>query len=92
MVIIGWIVVGLLAGALAKLIIPGKQGGGWVSTLLLGLIGAFVGGLLFGLVGGKGIGAVFGEPWSWGSFFIAVVGAIAFSFLWGLITKNRKTA
>ncbi|RAE31800.1 GlsB/YeaQ/YmgE family stress response membrane protein [Burkholderia multivorans] len=94
MVVIGWIIVGLLAGALAKLILPGKQAGGWISTIILGVIGAFVGGLLFGLFGGKGIGAVFSDPWSWGSFFIAVIGAILFAFVWGLITKNRgaKTA
>ena len=89
MVVIGWIIVGLLAGALAKIILPGKQGGGWISTMLLGLIGAFAGGLLFGLFGRKGIGAVFSDPWSWGSFFIAVIGAVVFSFVWGLLTKNK---
>ncbi|SIG59528.1 Uncharacterised protein [Mycobacteroides abscessus subsp. abscessus] len=37
---------------------------------------------------------MFSDPWSWGSFFIAVIGAIVFAFVWGLITKNRgaKTA
>jgi len=89
MVVIGWIIVGLVAGALAKLILPGRQGGGWIATLLLGVIGAFVGGLLFGLIGGKGIGAVFADPWSWGSLAIAVIGALVFSFVWGLITKDR---
>lgn len=89
MVVIGWIIVGALAGALARLIIPGKQGGGFFSAIILGLIGAFVGGLLFGLFGGKGIGAVFSDPWSWGSFFIAVIGALVFSFVWSLLTKNR---
>ncbi|MFC0673118.1 GlsB/YeaQ/YmgE family stress response membrane protein [Brachybacterium hainanense] len=89
MVIIGWIVVGLIAGALAKLILPGKQGGGWLATIILGVIGAFVGGLLFGLLGGKGMGAVLSDPWSWGSLAIAVIGALVFSFVWGLITKDR---
>lgn len=92
MVVIGWIIVGLLAGALAKLILPGRQGGGFLGTMLLGLIGAFVGGLLFGLFGGKGVGAVFSDPWSWGSFGVAVVGAIVFAFVWGLFTKDRGAA
>lgn len=89
MVIIGWIIVGLLAGALAKLVLPGKQGGGWGSTLLLGLVGAFVGGFLFGIFGGKGISAVFHDPWSWGSFVIAVIGALVFSFVWGALRTGK---
>ena len=43
---IGWIVLGLIAGAIAKAIMPGKQGGGFLVTLLLGVIGAVVGGWL----------------------------------------------
>lgn len=89
MVVIGWIIVGLIAGALARLILPGNQAGGWISAILLGIVGAFVGGLLFGLFGGKGVGAVFADPWSWGSLFIAVIGALVFAFVWGLITKGR---
>jgi uncharacterized membrane protein YeaQ/YmgE (transglycosylase-associated protein family) len=45
--VIAWVVLGLLAGAIAKAIVPGDQGGGWLSTLVLGVIGAFVGGSLF---------------------------------------------
>ena len=41
---IGWIVLGLIAGAIAKAIKPGEQGGGWIATLLLGVVGAIVGG------------------------------------------------
>ncbi|MEG0586267.1 MAG: GlsB/YeaQ/YmgE family stress response membrane protein, partial [Christensenellaceae bacterium] len=39
---ITWIIFGLLAGAIAKLIMPGKQGGGWLITIILGIVGAFV--------------------------------------------------
>ncbi|OYX53353.1 MAG: hypothetical protein B7Y93_07760 [Micrococcales bacterium 32-70-13] len=38
--IIGWIILGLIAGAIAKAILPGNQGGGWVITLVLGVVGA----------------------------------------------------
>tara|TARA_R110002110_G_scaffold205066_7_gene417313 strand:- start:471321 stop:471572 length:252 start_codon:yes stop_codon:yes gene_type:complete len=44
--ILSWIVLGLIAGALAKLIMPGRDGGGWVVTILLGVAGSFVGGFL----------------------------------------------
>ena len=42
--IIAWIVLGLIAGAIAKAITPGEQGGGWFATLILGVVGAMLGG------------------------------------------------
>jgi uncharacterized membrane protein YeaQ/YmgE (transglycosylase-associated protein family) len=44
--IIAWVILGLLAGAIAKAIYPGRQGGGLVSTMLLGVVGAFLDGAL----------------------------------------------
>jgi uncharacterized membrane protein YeaQ/YmgE (transglycosylase-associated protein family) len=44
--IIAWIILGLLAGAIAKAIVPGYQGGNWLVTMVLGIIGAFIGGTL----------------------------------------------
>ena len=49
--ILSWIVLGLLAGALAKLLMPGKDAGGWLMTMLLGIAGAFVGGYLGSFLG-----------------------------------------
>lgn len=43
---IGWIIIGLLAGLLARLIIPGQQAMGWIMTLVLGLVGSLIGGFL----------------------------------------------
>ncbi|MBC7823192.1 MAG: GlsB/YeaQ/YmgE family stress response membrane protein, partial [Candidatus Parcubacteria bacterium] len=48
--IIAWVVLGLIAGAIAKAIYPGDQGGGILGTIVLGIIGAFVGGSLFSLL------------------------------------------
>ncbi|MEO1378289.1 MAG: GlsB/YeaQ/YmgE family stress response membrane protein, partial [Cyanobacteria bacterium J06635_10] len=45
--IIAWALLGLIAGAIAKAIYPGHQGGGIIATMLLGIVGAFVGGSLF---------------------------------------------
>jgi uncharacterized membrane protein YeaQ/YmgE (transglycosylase-associated protein family) len=47
--ILSWIVVGLIAGVLAKMIMPGKDPGGWIVTILIGIVGAIVGGFLVGL-------------------------------------------
>ncbi|MFC0674927.1 GlsB/YeaQ/YmgE family stress response membrane protein [Brachybacterium hainanense] len=91
MVVIGWIIVGLLAGALAKLVIPGKQGGGWIATAALGVVGAFIGGLLFGIFGTTGVGSVLSDPWSWGSLVTAVLGAVVLSFAWGLLTSDEES-
>jgi uncharacterized membrane protein YeaQ/YmgE (transglycosylase-associated protein family) len=49
--IIGWIIIGLIAGALAKLIMPGDDPGGIIITILIGIAGAIVGGYLAGLIG-----------------------------------------
>ncbi|HET7270276.1 MAG TPA: GlsB/YeaQ/YmgE family stress response membrane protein [Rubrobacter sp.] len=49
--IIGWIIIGLIAGALAKLIMPGDDPGGIIVTILIGIAGAIIGGFLAGLIG-----------------------------------------
>ena len=53
--ILAWIVVGLIAGALAKLIMPGDDPGGIIVTILIGIVGAFVGGFVVNLLGGAGV-------------------------------------
>lgn len=66
-----WILLGLVAGAIAKWIHPGPDPGGWIVTILIGIVGAFVGGLVFNLVG---LGSVSGfNLWS---ILVAVVGAV----------------
>ncbi len=69
--ILSWIVFGLIAGVLAKWIMPGNDPGGIIVTILLGIVGAFVGGFIGSLLG---LGSVSGFDIR--SFFIAVVGAI----------------
>lgn len=68
--ILSWIILGLLAGVLAKWLMPGKDSGGFIITTLLGIAGAFVGGYLGNLIG---FGSVNGL--SLGSIITATVGA-----------------
>ena len=89
--IIGWVVLGLIAGAIAKAIYPGSQGGGLLATMVLGIVGAFIGGTLYTLVTtGKFViassGAVTGALIP--SLIFAVLGSMVAIFLWGLITRN----
>ena len=49
--ILGWIIFGLIVGALAKFVMPGKDPGGWIITTLLGIVGAVVGGFLGRMLG-----------------------------------------
>jgi uncharacterized membrane protein YeaQ/YmgE (transglycosylase-associated protein family) len=80
--IFSWILLGLLAGVLAKYIMPGKDGGGFVMTTLLGIAGAFIGGWIGSLVG---LGTV-GE-FSLGSLLTAVVGALVLLFAYRTFKK-----
>jgi uncharacterized membrane protein YeaQ/YmgE (transglycosylase-associated protein family) len=80
--ILVWIVLGLVAGILAKFIMPGEQGGG---LILLGIVGALVGGFLGTSV--FGFGEVSGFDLR--SIGIAVVGALAVLFLYGLVARGR---
>ena len=77
-----WILFGLIAGALAKLIMPGRQGGGFILTVLLGVIGALVGGWM-GTV--MGFGTLSGFDLR--SLGIAIAGALVVLFLFGMARR-----
>ncbi|MDM9383146.1 MULTISPECIES: GlsB/YeaQ/YmgE family stress response membrane protein [unclassified Chlorogloeopsis] len=79
--ILAWIVLGLLAGAIAKAIYPGSQGGGILSTLVLGIIGAFIGGTLVTLLQ-TGTFAITSATLSIPGLVVAVLGAIIAIFLY----------
>jgi uncharacterized membrane protein YeaQ/YmgE (transglycosylase-associated protein family) len=79
--IIAWIVLGLLAGAIAKLIYPGRQGGGILSTMVLGIVGAFIGGTLMTLID-TGTLQITATALSLPGVFVAVLGSLIAIWLW----------
>jgi uncharacterized membrane protein YeaQ/YmgE (transglycosylase-associated protein family) len=85
--IIAWIILGLLAGAIAKLLYPGHQGGGILATILLGIIGAFVGGSVYALLT-TGSLQLTAAGLSIPGLVVAVIGAMIAIFLWGLMTRR----
>ena len=81
--ILSWILLGLVAGAIAKAIHPGPDSGGWVITILLGIAGAFVGGLIGSLIGW---GAV--DSFSIKNLILAVGGSILLLWLYRMMKKR----
>ena len=86
--LLGWIILGLLAGAIAKAILPGRQGGGWLVTLLLGGVGALLGGWIGSAIFGIGLESFFSiQTW-----IVAILGSIVVLLIFGLITRNSRRA
>lgn len=82
--ILSWIVLGLIAGALAKFIVPGKDPGGILVTILIGIAGGFVGGFLGTFVG---LGTI--KSLDLGGILIATAGAILLLIVYRLVRKKR---
>ena len=81
--ILAWIIFGLIAGALAKFIMPGNQNMGWLWTIILGIVGAFVGGWVGSFLGWGTV-----DSFDFRSMLLAVGGALIVLWLYGLATKR----
>ena len=86
MSIVAWIVLGLLAGVIAKAIIPGAERVGAVLTTVLGIAGALLGGFLAAALG---LGDPIDEFFDLSTWLAAIVGALILLYLWNLIHKRR---
>ncbi len=86
MSIIGWIVLGLLAGVIAKAIMPGAGRAGIVVTTLLGITGALLGGFLATALG---LGDPIDEFFDLSTWVAAIVGALIILFVWNAIHERR---
>ena len=80
--ILGWIVLGLAAGVIAKALHRGSEPGGILGTLAVGVLGAVVGGLIASAVGVGGIGSFF----SLGTWLIAIGGALLLLIIYSSLT------
>lgn len=81
MEIISWIIFGLVAGAVAKFLLPGNDPGGFIGTIVIGIIGAFVGGLIANMIGFGTVSPGFNLI----SFIFAVGGAIILLLVYRLV-------
>lgn len=86
MSIFAWIVVGLIAGWLAKMVVPGREPGGFLATTAIGVVGAIVGGWIWNAflnkAGATGLNA--------GSIFVAFVGAMVVLVLYHVVTGRTR--
>ena len=83
--ILTWIILGAVAGAVGKLIMPGDDPGGFIITILLGIAGALVGGFIASALGFGGV-----TGFNLGSIVIAILGAVLLLFIYRLVVGRRS--
>lgn len=83
--ILGWIVLGLVAGAIAKLIMPGNDPGGLIVTILLGIIGAVIGGFIGKAIFGRGLETF----WNLQTWVAAIIGSLILLIIYRLAVGRR---
>jgi uncharacterized membrane protein YeaQ/YmgE (transglycosylase-associated protein family) len=85
--IIGWIILGLLAGLIAKAILPGDDPGGLIVTTIVGILGALGGGFIAQAIG-------FGDPidefFDFSTWLAAIIGAIVLLLIWRAVSGQRR--
>jgi uncharacterized membrane protein YeaQ/YmgE (transglycosylase-associated protein family) len=84
MSILGWILFGLIVGALAKFVMPGRDPGGIIVTMLLGIAGAVIGGFI-----GRAMG--FYGPGESAGWIMSFLGAVVLLFIYRLVVGRRRT-
>ena len=82
---IGWLIVGLIAGALARLIMPGRDPMGIIATILLGIVGSVIGGLVSWAIWGSNNGRF--QP---AGLLLSILGAIIVLWIWRMM-RSRST-
>ena len=83
--LISWIVFGLIAGAVAKFLMPGRDPGGCIITMIIGVVGAVLGGFIATTLGFGGIGG-----FDFRSLCIAILGALLLLLLWRMISGRGR--
>jgi uncharacterized membrane protein YeaQ/YmgE (transglycosylase-associated protein family) len=81
-----FLLLGLIAGAIAKAILPGRQGGGWLATLVLGVVGALLG----GFIGSALFGADLNEFFSIETWLLAIGGSLIVLLIYGAVTGRKR--
>ena len=81
--VVGWIIFGLIVGAIARFLMPGKQNMGWLMTIILGIVGSFAGGALSTVLFAPAEGFV--QPSGW---IMSIIGALIVLFIYSRVGKG----
>ena len=84
--IISWLILGLIAGAIARAILPGKGPGGWIVTIIIGVLGAMLGGWIASAIFDVSVNDRFFDLGTW---LFAIGGGLIVSIIWRAVTRNR---
>lgn len=82
---LGFLLLGLIAGAIAKAILPGKQAGGWLATLVVGVVGALLGGWLGSVL----LSAPLADFFSLRTWLLAIAGSVIVLLIYGALTGRK---
>ena len=85
---IAWIILGLIAGAIARMILPGSQGSGWIGALITGVLGALLGGWIASLLFNFDVNEKFFDLGTW---IFAIIGGVIVAAVWQAITRRTGT-
>jgi uncharacterized membrane protein YeaQ/YmgE (transglycosylase-associated protein family) len=83
--LLGWLIVGLIAGVLAKWAVPGEGPGGIVGDIIVGIVGAFIGGWVFNFFGHVGVTGI-----NLGSIVVAFIGAVILLYIMRAFSGRRS--
>ena len=84
MTFLGFLLLGLIAGVIAKALLPGRQGGGWIATLVLGVVGALLGGWLGSVLFNRPLTEFF-DIQTW---LLAIAGSLIVLLIYGMLTRG----
>jgi uncharacterized membrane protein YeaQ/YmgE (transglycosylase-associated protein family) len=84
--LLGWLIVGLIAGVLAKWAVPGEGPGGVIGDIIVGIVGAFIGGWVFNFFGHVGVTGI-----NLGSIVVAFIGAVILLYIMRAFSGRRST-
>ena len=84
--LLSWLIIGLIAGVLAKWVVPGEGPGGIIGDIIVGIVGAFIGGWVFNFFGHAGVTGL-----DLGSIIVAFVGAVILLFIMRAFSGRRST-
>ena len=85
--VVGWLIAGLIVGAVARLLVPGRQNMGILMTIVLGIVGAIVGGFIAGLLFGP-VPPDVSVDTHWRGWIMAIVGGVIVVWLYGLLSRG----